>query len=49
MSLVMDTAVPLFHTVQAFEVSEREMTRSARGTRPSTRVGHSGFITIARK
>jgi tRNA (adenine57-N1/adenine58-N1)-methyltransferase len=49
MSLVMDTALPLFRRVQAFEVSEREMTRSARGTRPSTRVGHSGFITIARK
>jgi tRNA (adenine57-N1/adenine58-N1)-methyltransferase len=48
MSLVMDTAVPLFRQVQAFEVSEREMTRSARGTRPSTRVGHSGFITLAR-
>jgi tRNA (adenine57-N1/adenine58-N1)-methyltransferase len=49
MSLVMDTALPLFHRVQAFEVNEREMTRSARGTRPSTRVGHSGFITIARR
>jgi tRNA (adenine57-N1/adenine58-N1)-methyltransferase len=49
MSLVMDTAFPLFHHVQAFEVNEREMTRSARGTRPSTRVGHSGYITIARK
>jgi tRNA (adenine57-N1/adenine58-N1)-methyltransferase len=48
MSLVMDTAVPLFRTVQAFEVSEREMTRSARGTRPSTRVGHSGYLIIAR-
>jgi tRNA (adenine57-N1/adenine58-N1)-methyltransferase len=49
MSLVMDTATPLFHHVQAFEVYEREMTRSARGTRPSTRVGHSGYITIARR
>jgi tRNA (adenine57-N1/adenine58-N1)-methyltransferase len=49
MSLVMDTATPLFRRVQAYEVSEREMTRSARGTRPSTRVGHSGFITIARR
>jgi tRNA (adenine57-N1/adenine58-N1)-methyltransferase len=49
MSLVMDTAAPLFRLVQAFEVSEREMIRSARGTRPSTRVGHSGYITIARR
>ncbi len=49
MSLVMDTAAPLFHRIQAYEVNEREMTRSARGTRPSTRVGHSGFITIARR
>jgi tRNA (adenine57-N1/adenine58-N1)-methyltransferase len=49
MSLVMDTAAPLFRQVQAYEVNEREMTRSPRGTRPSTRVGHSGFITIARR
>jgi tRNA (adenine57-N1/adenine58-N1)-methyltransferase len=49
MSLVLDTSQPLFRRVQAFEVSEREMTRTARGTRPSTRVGHSGFITIARR
>lgn len=48
MSLVLDTGAALFRQVQAFEVNEREMTRSARGTRPSTRVGHSGYIIIAR-
>lgn len=35
--------------VQTFECMERELTRSARGTRPSTRVSHTGYITIARK
>ena len=28
---------------------EREMTRSARGTRPSTRVCHTGYLTFARR
>jgi len=46
---VMDTAEPLFSSVKAVECIEREMTRSKRGTRPSTRVGHSGYLTIARK
>jgi len=46
---VMDTATGLFAEVHAYECIEREMTRSERGTRPSTRVGHSGYITIARK
>jgi tRNA (adenine57-N1/adenine58-N1)-methyltransferase len=48
MSLVMDTAGAYFREIHAYECIEREMTRSARGTRPSTRVGHSGYITIAR-
>ncbi len=30
-------------------VSEQELEVGRRGTRPSTRVGHTGFITIARK
>ncbi|MGA9140466.1 MAG: methyltransferase domain-containing protein [Methanocella sp.] len=30
-------------------VGEQELEVSKRGTRPSTRVGHTGFITIARK
>jgi tRNA (adenine57-N1/adenine58-N1)-methyltransferase len=45
----MDTAEGLFSSVKAVECIEREMTRSKRGTRPSTRVGHSGYLTIARK
>jgi tRNA (adenine57-N1/adenine58-N1)-methyltransferase len=47
--MVMDTAEGLFSSVKAVECIEREMTRSKRGTRPSTRVGHSGYLTIARK
>ncbi len=47
--LVMDSARDLFSEVHTYEVIEREMTRSQRGTRPSTRVCHSGYITIARK
>ena len=35
--------------VHCYECMERELTRSARGTRPSTRVAHSGYVTIARK
>jgi tRNA (adenine57-N1/adenine58-N1)-methyltransferase len=49
MALVLDEAREIFVKVNAFECIEREMTRSARGTRPSTRVGHSGYITIARR
>jgi tRNA (adenine57-N1/adenine58-N1)-methyltransferase len=30
-------------------VNEQELEVGKRGTRPSTRVGHTGFITIARK
>jgi len=46
---VMDEAEQLFSEVTAVECIEREMTRTKRGTRPSTRVGHSGYLTIARK
>jgi tRNA (adenine57-N1/adenine58-N1)-methyltransferase len=46
---VMDTAEGLFSSVRSVECIEREMTRTRRGTRPSTRVGHSGYLTIARK
>jgi tRNA (adenine57-N1/adenine58-N1)-methyltransferase len=46
---VMDEAEPLFSDVRAVECIEREMSRTKRGTRPSTRVGHTGYLTIARK
>ena len=49
MSRVLDTASGIFSEVHALECIEREMTRSQRGTRPSTRICHSGYITIARK
>jgi len=34
--------------VKTFEIIEREIEVSKRGTRPSTRVGHTGFISIGR-
>ena len=38
-----------FYDVRTMECSEREISFSERGTRPATsRVGHTGFITIAR-
>lgn len=48
---VIDSARELFGEdyVTTFECMERELSKSKRGTRPSTRVGHTGFITIARK
>ncbi|MDR2854774.1 MAG: protein-L-isoaspartate carboxylmethyltransferase [Methanomicrobiales archaeon] len=49
MGMLYDTASELFSEVTSYECIVREMDRSERGTRPSTRVGHSGFITIARK
>jgi len=49
MAIVMDAATPLFREVHTHELIEREMTRSKRGTRPSTSVCHSGYVTIARK
>ena len=47
--VVMDEAEPLFSDLKAVECIEREMSRTKRGTRPSTRVGHTGYLTIARK
>jgi len=47
--MVRDTAARLFPEIHSYEILEREMTRSPRGTRPSTRVGHTGYVTIARK
>ncbi|RXE55132.1 protein-L-isoaspartate carboxylmethyltransferase [Methanoculleus taiwanensis] len=47
--IVLDAAQSLFRDVHAYECMERELVRSGRGTRPSTRVGHSGYITVARK
>lgn len=38
----------IFSSVQTMECMEREIKFERRGTRPSTRVGHTGFITIAR-
>ncbi|HUH78900.1 MAG TPA: protein-L-isoaspartate carboxylmethyltransferase [Methanoregula sp.] len=49
MAIVVDTATELFAEVHTHELIEREMTRSKRGTRPSTSVCHSGYVTIARK
>lgn len=48
---VMDEATKLFgeESVTTFECMERELTRGKRGTRPSTKVGHTGYLTIARK
>lgn len=46
---VMDAAGPLYADVHAHECIEREMTRTARGSRPSTRICHSGFLSVARK
>jgi tRNA (adenine57-N1/adenine58-N1)-methyltransferase len=49
MAIVVDAASGLFCEVHTYELIEREMTRSKRGTRPSTSVCHSGYVTIARK
>jgi tRNA (adenine57-N1/adenine58-N1)-methyltransferase len=38
-----------FVEVLTIITSEQELEVSKRGTRPSTRVGHTGFVTIARK
>ncbi len=37
-----------FSQITTFEAAEREMQFGKRGTRPVTRVGHTGFITVAR-
>jgi len=49
MAIVVDAATERFTEVHTHELIEREMTRSKRGTRPSTSVCHSGYVTIARK
>jgi len=49
MALVHDVASARFTQVTAHETIAREMDRSERGTRPSTRICHSGYLTIARK
>ena len=49
MAIVVDAASGLFSELHTHELIEREMTRSKRGTRPSTSICHSGYITIARK
>jgi tRNA (adenine57-N1/adenine58-N1)-methyltransferase len=49
MAIVVDAAQERFPEVHTHELIEREMTRSKRGTRPSTSVSHSGYITISRK
>jgi tRNA (adenine57-N1/adenine58-N1)-methyltransferase catalytic subunit len=41
-------ALASFTQVTTFEGIEREMQFGKRGTRPATRVGHTGFVTIAR-
>ncbi len=46
---VMDAAIPLFSEVVCHELIARELTRTERGTRPSTRVAHTGYITVCRK
>lgn len=46
---VMDAAEGLFSEVVCHELIEREISRTERGTRPSTRVCHTGYITICRK
>ncbi|MBN2734247.1 MAG: protein-L-isoaspartate carboxylmethyltransferase [Methanomicrobiaceae archaeon] len=46
---VMDAACGLFSEVVCHELIERELSRTERGTRPSTRVCHTGYITICRK
>jgi tRNA (adenine57-N1/adenine58-N1)-methyltransferase len=46
---VVEEAKKLFPEVHIRESIEREIVRSPRGTRPSTRVSHSGYLTFARK
>jgi tRNA (adenine57-N1/adenine58-N1)-methyltransferase len=41
-------ALARFTQIKTFEVIEREIQFGKRGTRPATRVGHTGFVTIAR-
>jgi tRNA (adenine57-N1/adenine58-N1)-methyltransferase len=41
-------ALASFTSVTTYEGVEREIQFGKRGTRPATRVGHTGFVTIAR-
>ena len=49
MGVVYDTAREVFSEVSSHESIMRDMDRSERGTRPSTKVCHSGYLTVARK
>jgi tRNA (adenine57-N1/adenine58-N1)-methyltransferase len=49
MGVVYDTAFEVFSEVCSYESIMRDMDRSDRGTRPSTKVCHSGYLTVARK
>lgn len=49
MTLAYDIGKNLFSEVMSYECIMRDIDRSERGTRPSTRVCHSGYITIMRK
>ncbi|HWQ67462.1 MAG TPA: methyltransferase domain-containing protein [Methanospirillum sp.] len=49
MVMAYDTGGSLFSEVASHECIMRDMDRSDRGTRPSTRIGHSGYLTVARK
>lgn len=49
MALAYDGAKGLFGECSSYECIMRDMDRGERGTRPSTRVCHSGYITIMRK
>jgi len=49
MFVVMDSMDGIFPDITSYELIERIMTRTKRGTRPSTSVCHSGYITIGRK
>lgn len=49
MALAYDGSKNLFSECSSYECIMRDMDRGERGTRPSTRVCHSGYITIMRK
>lgn len=46
---VLDTGEELFSELEVHECLERILVRSRRGTRPSTRVCHTGYIAVGRK
>ena len=48
MALAQDIGKTLFSEVSSYECIMRDIDRSERGTRPSPRVCHSGYITIMR-